>query len=112
MTQPTTISIDNTQYVRADSVPTPTGPPPEHRIVVADRGWIFVGACKTEDDGAITISNARCIRYWGTDNDKPGLGWLAQNGPTSKTKLDSSGVVRVPCHAVVLTLDTSADLWV
>ncbi len=106
---PKTISIDGTDYVLATD--PPAGPPSEYRIVVADRGWVFVGPTLDEDHGGVTISPARCIRYWGTDNDKPGLGYLALNGPTSKTKLDASGTVRVPAHAVVASFDTRASLW-
>jgi len=106
---PKTISIDGTDYIRVSDLPA--GPPPEYRIVVADRGWVFVGAATTEDDGGITIANAKCIRHWGTDSDKPGLGYLAQNGPTAKTKLDPSGTVRIPTHAVIATFDTEAAKW-
>src|SRR3990172_8200141 len=104
MSTPTTITIDGTEYCRKADVPA--GPPTAHRIVVADRGWVFVGATSTDADGALTISGAKVIRYWGTENDKPGLGYLAMNGPTSKTKRDPSGTVRVPAHAVVATFDT------
>lgn len=103
------IEINGEQYVKASDVPA--GPPSEYRIVVADRGWVFVGPTTQHEDGSLSITNAQCIRIWGTDESKPGLGYLAANGPTSKTKLDASGTVRIPTHAVVLTLDTSADLW-
>jgi phage tail sheath gpL-like len=107
MSTPNTISIDGTDYVRADSQPAVTG---DIQIVVADRGWVFVGAV-TNDEAGTTIANARCIRIWGTDNDKPGLGYIAMNGPTSKTKLDASGTVRIPLHALVATFDTDASKW-
>lgn len=106
---PKTISIDGTDYIRLADMPA--GPPTEYRIVVADRGFVFVGSTIAEEDGSLTITDAKCIRIWGTDESKPGLGWLAQNGPTGKTKLDLSGTVRVPKHAVVMTLDTEASKW-
>lgn len=108
MTQPTTLKIDNVEYVRADSLAT--GDPTAIQIVVADRGWVFVGNTEHDEKG-ITIANARCIRYWGTDDKQPGLGWLALNGPTAKTKLDVSGTVRIPLHSVVATFDARADKW-
>lgn len=108
MSNPTTITIDETKYIRADTVAA--GPPTSMQIVVADRGWVFVGTT-SHDEAGVTISCAKCIRYWGTDNDKPGLGWLALNGPTAKTKLDPSGTVRVPIHALVATFDTEASKW-
>lgn len=106
MSTPNTITIDNQKYVRADQA----GEPTPMQIVVADRGWVFVGNVTYNDDG-VTIANARCIRYWGTDAEKPGLGYLALNGPTAKTKLDSSGTVRVPKYAHVMSLDTEASKW-
>lgn len=109
MSSPTTIKIDNVEYIRKTDVPA--GPPTSHRIVVADRGWVFVGSAVSEDDGSVTISNAKVVRYWGTDASKPGLGYLALNGPTSKTKLDPSGTVRIPAHALVATFDTDAAKW-
>lgn len=108
MTTPSTIKIDNTEYVRADQLAA--GERPAMQIVVADRGFVFVGNT-TYDEQGVNIANAKCIRVWGTDSDKPGLGWLALNGPTAKTKLDASGTVRVPTHAIVATFDTETARW-
>lgn len=67
------------------------------QIVVADRGWVWVG--KTEEVGdKLVITDARCIRYWGTER---GLGQLAESGPTANTKLDPIGTLRVPMRAVI-----------
>lgn len=109
MSTPTTITIDDTEYVRSDSVIA--GDPTDMRIVVADRGWVFVGIADEDDHGNITISGAKNIRYWGTSNDKPGLGWLAMNGPTGKTKLDPSGTVRIPASSVVASFDVNEKAW-
>lgn len=67
----------------------------EKRIIVADRGWVFVGDCEDNQDGSVTIRHARNIRRWGTTT---GLGQLA-NGPTSETKHDAAGTVR--CTPIV-----------
>ena len=76
-------------------------------IVVLDRGFVYVG--NVEHNGAwCVITGARNIRYWGTER---GLGQLAIDGPTDKTKLDDVGTVRVPAHAVVHLIDTEAELW-
>lgn len=98
---PTTISIDGVDYVRADSVGPTT--PTSSRIVIAQRGWVFVGIY-TEDGDNVTLTNAKVIRQWGTTK---GLGELALNGPTSKTVLDDAGVVRMHRLAIVATLDTN-----
>ena len=110
MSKPKTISIDGTDYIRADSASKHVGEPPPMRIVVADRGFVFVGYT-TVDSSGIGIANAKCIRVWGTDSDKPGLGWLALNGPTSKTKLDLSGTVRIPTHSIIAMFDTEESKW-
>jgi hypothetical protein len=76
-------------------------------IVVADRGFIYVGRMTWDGDFAV-IEEARNIRYWGTTK---GLGELALNGPTSKTILDPVGTARIPCRAVINILDTEAAKW-
>ncbi len=94
MSKPNTISVE----------------PTEKQIIVADRGWVFVGDTTHSDEG-VRITDAKCIRVWGTDESKPGLGWLALNGPTSKTKLDPSGTVFVPKHALVAAFNTDGAKW-
>ena len=69
----------------------------EVRIIVADRGWVFVGSCTDEDNGDVTIRNCRNIRQWGTTR---GLGELV-NGPTAKTVLDDYGTVRTRAIATI-----------
>ncbi len=88
MTTPQTMMIDNVKYIREDSVPT--GEIGEKRIIVADRGWVFVGDCIDNDDGSVTINNAKNIRRWGTDR---GLGQLV-NGPLENTVTDDYGTVK------------------
>ena len=79
-------------FVRKDSIASLSvrdiGPV---RIIVADRGWVFVGNCEDNEDGSVTIRNTKNIRRWGTTS---GLGQLT-NGPTSETKYDAYGEVRV-----------------
>lgn len=69
-------------------------------IVVADKGFVFVGHVTRHEDGSLTIAHARNVRVYGTTK---GLGEL-RLGPTAKTVLDDCGVVRVPRHAVIFTL--------
>ena len=107
MTTPNTITVGDVLYVKA----TEAGDPTPRQTIVADRSWVFVGHVTTEDNGAITITECQNIRIWGTDSDKPGLGWLALNGPTSKTKLDACGTVRIPLHAQVAAYDVVESAW-
>lgn len=90
MTKPSTLKIDDIEYVRKDSVLSDSPPLGDKRIIVADRGWIFVGQCEDHEDGTITLRNARNIRIWGTSK---GLGELV-NGPLSGTRHDDYGTVR------------------
>jgi len=83
-----TITIDDIEYVRKDSVEQviEIG---DKRIIVADRGWVFIGSCVDNIDGSVTISNAKNIRRWGT---KKGLGELV-NGPLTNTVVDDYGTI-------------------
>jgi hypothetical protein len=87
--KPETMMIDDVKYIREDAVKQPIKIG-EKRIIVADRGWVFVGDCIDNDDGSVTIHNAYNIRNWGTTK---GLGELS-NGPTSKTTKDFYGTVK------------------
>ena len=84
----TEVTINGKTYIPKEQAgPVVLGP---CRIIVADRGWVFVGNCEDHEDGSVTITRARNIRNWGTSQ---GLGELA-NGPTSSTKYDQYGTVR------------------
>lgn len=76
-------------------------------IVIADRGWVYVG--DIEDDGVeCEITNCNVIRRWGTEN---GLGQLALEGPQKNTKLDPCGTVIVPKHAKIAIIVSEKSLW-
>ena len=78
-----------------------------HAIVVAMQGFVYVGAVSVDDKWCV-ISDAQNIRVWGTT---AGLGELAQNGPTEKTKLDLVGTARIPMHMVVTIIDVEESKW-
>lgn len=103
MTAPQTIKIDNVEYVRADTQPKPDG---EYKIVVLDRGFVYVGAAKIDGD-FVVIQNAKNIRVWGTTN---GLGELV-SGPLQKTVLDRVGTVRAPLRALISLIDVEQGKW-
>lgn len=101
-----TINIDGTEYVRADSFKTPDYSGSPVRIVIAQRGWVFVG--RWEEDGErVTLHNARVIRRWGTTK---GLGELCA-GPTSSTVLDPAGTVELHILGVVASLACDENGW-
>ena len=103
MTQPETISIDNVLYTRCTEPATPS----EWRIVIAQRGWVFVGRYD-EDGDNVTLTDAKVLRVWGTTK---GLGELALIGPTAKTIIDPAGTIRLHRLGVVATLDTTVTAW-
>ena len=85
-----TITINGIEYVQKGTEAAPQTIC-DKRIIVADRGWVFVGDREDHEDGSVTIRNTQNIRNWGTTR---GLGELV-NGPiANKTKFDPYGVVR------------------
>lgn len=78
-----------------------------YSIVVLDRSFVYVGDVTREDD-FIVINNAQNIRWWGTER---GLGQLALEGPTSKTKLDPCGVLRAPLSSLISLIATEEQKW-
>ena len=100
-TSDTTIIVNGVEYAPVvDLTPSAT------QIVIAQRGWIFVGEV-TRDGDDLVIVNAKNIRTWGTSK---GLGELV-NGPTSSTKVDDYGTVRLHHLAVVARLDANPGAW-
>lgn len=81
--------------------------PPKIQIAVLDRGFVYVGTCAVAD-GALTITDAICIRRWGATN---GLGQLAASGPTDKTKLDPAGTVTAPVTSLIHLIDCAPAAW-
>jgi hypothetical protein len=76
------------------------------RIVIGQRGWVWIGRYQQEGD-EVTLTDARCIRHWGTTK---GLGELVE-GPTKSTVLDQVGTVRLHRLGIVATYDVNEDAW-
>lgn len=77
------------------------------RIAVLQRGWVYIGRA-TRCGDYVTLKNAACIRYWGTTR---GLGELAEEGPTDKTKLDSSPDVHYHVLTEVMSIECVETAW-
>ena len=104
MTKPNTIKIDEVEYIRADAI---TFAPTKKQIVVLQRGWVVVGDVeKTETE--VKINSCSVIRIWGTSK---GLGEIADNGPTSKTKLDPCPPITAHPLSVVFYMNVNEDKW-
>lgn len=79
----------------------------QKQIVIAQRGWVFVGDVTTTAE-EVVIDNCKNIRRWGTTN-LAGLGHLAKNGSTPSTILDDYGTVRLHPLSIVARIDVSTD---
>ncbi len=94
------IVVDGERFVRAcDSGPT--------KIVVLNRGFVYVGRVDEEGDPVVTIHGARCIIQWGTDKH---LGQLVE-GPLSKTQLGAPCTVQCRVNQIVHMIEVNQDAW-
>ncbi len=99
MSSPTTIRIDNQEYVRKDTVSVP--PTGTRRIVVLDRGWIFAG--NLVEPGRLT--NAVNVRRW----EKIGFGGLVSQPNSPSVTLDPcSGDITFKASIFIVPV---ADDW-
>ena len=103
MKTPEVINIDGVEYIRKDGVKATDG---DIKIAVLDRGFVYIGHAKFEGDFLI-LSNAKNVRIWGTSK---GLGELV-SGPTSLTRLDAVGTIRVPTRALISLIDVEQSKW-
>jgi len=79
----------------------------EIKIVILQRGWVFVGRFKRSGQDC-TLTNAYNIRRWGTTK---GLGEIAEGGPTPNTVLDKAGTVQFDYLTVVAMLSCNQEVW-
>lgn len=106
MSKPESITIDDVKYVRADAVPDAKKFEGPIKIVVADKGFVFVARVEQTKD-KVTLHNAKNIRRYGTTK---GIGQLV-NGPTASTLLDDFGTVTLHPDKVVFILDVEQAKW-
>lgn len=77
------------------------------RIVILQRGWVFVGRYYEQGEKC-RLENASVIRNWGTTK---GLGEIASGGPTSSTKLDPTPTVEFHKLTVIATINCDTTVW-
>ena len=77
------------------------------KIVVLERGFVYIGRAVVAA-GNVYISDAKCIRRWGT---KRGLGQLALEGKQENTVLDPAGKIAAPISALIHTIECDATKW-
>ena len=102
MSTPRTITIDEVQYVRADSVAEPSG---DRVIVVLPRGFIYFGKLE-RSDGWCRLTCASNIRKWSSG----GFGGLTLGAKSSGATLDKCGPVEFSMDAVV-SIHPVTDGW-
>lgn len=94
------VTIDGQRYVLAcDSGPI--------KIVVLERGFVYVGRVSEEGDPVIVIHGARSIIRWGTSQH---LGELV-NGPLPDTKLGAVCTVQCRINQVIHMIEVHQDGW-
>ena len=77
------------------------------KIVILQRGWIFVG--KFSKEGSMCkLTDAYNIRTWGTTK---GLGELASGGTTDSTKLDKVNDVIFHELTSIAMIDCDEKIW-
>ena len=91
--------VDGERFIRANDCG-------EIKIVVLERGFVYVGRCHVEE-GQVTIFGARSLIRWGTTKH---LGELT-HGPTANTKLGESCLVRALQSQVIHTIEVDANAW-
>jgi hypothetical protein len=76
------------------------------KIVVIERGFVYVGRVQ-QNDGEVVIRGARSLIRWGSSNH---LGELV-NGPLENTKLGDPCVVRVREAQIIHMIEVNQDAW-
>ncbi len=77
------------------------------KIVILQRGWVFIGRYY-QDGPHCELRSAYCIRRWGTTE---GLGQLAREGKQSDTILEKTPIVKFHELTVVATIDCEESKW-
>ena len=102
------VEINGVQYVRKDSIASKQEFDGEIKIVVLQRGWVYIGRFERNGNDC-KLHNASCIRVWGTTKGLPEL----VNGVTALTKLDKcEGVVEFDWLTVVHTITVNPYKWI
>ncbi len=102
------VELNGIVYVKKDSVSEKSSNfDVDIKIVVLQRGWVFIGRFVKEDNNCKLI-NAYNIRVWGTTK---GLTELV-NGATTSTVLDKcEGIVEFDWLTVICTITVDKTKW-
>jgi hypothetical protein len=101
------VEINGVQYVRKDSITQTKQFEGDIKIVVLQRGWVYIGRFERNGNDC-KLHNAYNIRVWGTTKGLPEL----VNGVTKDTKLDKcEGIVEFDWFTVVHTITVNKNSW-
>lgn len=101
------LEVNGVKYVRKDSVTNHKQFDGDIKIVVLQRGWVYIGRFERNGNDC-KLYNAYNIRLWGTTKGLPEL----VNGATSSTKLDRcEGIVEFDWLTVVHTITVNKSKW-
>jgi hypothetical protein len=97
-----TIMLNGTEYIPVQDVTTVGVTGTDHVIVIADRGWIFIGHATDYTPGTsgpVTLTDASVVRRW--TNGK-GIGGLADPGHKDDYTLDAVGTLTVHAPLAII----------
>jgi hypothetical protein len=101
------IELNGVKYLRADSIAQSKPFEGDIKIVILQRGWIYIGRFERNGNDC-KLHNAYNIRQWGTTKGLPEL----VHGATSSTKLDKcDGIVEFDWLTVVHTITVNKNDW-
>ena len=101
------VEINGVKYVRKDSISAAKEFDGDIKIVVLQRGWVYIGRFERIGNDC-KLHNAHCIRVWGTTEGLPEL----VNGATKDTKLDKcDGVIEFDWLTVIHTISVKKESW-
>ena len=101
------VEINGVVYIPKDSVKTSKEFDGDIKIVVLQRGWVYIGRFERNGNDC-KLHNAYNIRIWGTTKGLPEL----VNGATASTKLDKcEGIVEFDWLTVVYSITVNKSKW-
>ena len=101
------ITVNGVEYIRKDSVSQVKEFEGDVKIVVLQRGWVYIGRFERNGNDC-KLHNAYNIRSWGTTKGLPEL----VNGATISTKLDKcEGVIEFDWLTTVHTITVNSSAW-
>lgn len=100
------IKVNGVDYVRKDSV-TEKVYSGDVKIVILQRGWVYVGRYKQNENMMCELNSSYCIRKWGTTKGLPEL----KDGPTKDTILDPAGKVTFHLLTTIAIIDVDGEVW-